>query len=101
MAKYFKYLGFLLAGAFITTVYFTDHKAEYINMFAVRLYMKTDIGRESMRMQLLSDCHQAGFALELDQHVKFDAIKFKYETCKREAEESLKWLEQGQFPAQL
>lgn len=101
MGKFVRYTLALLLGVILTTVYFTPHKAEYLNMFAVRLYMKTEIGRESMRMQLLSDCYFAAQHLEIVKHVKIDMIEMKYETCKGQAEDSLKWLEQGLFPAQL
>jgi len=101
MGKVVKYSLAVLLGVILTTVYFTPHKAETLNMFAFRLYMKTEIGQESMRMQLLSDCYFAAQALQLGKGIKIDMIEMKYETCKKLTDESLEWLKKGMFPAQL
>lgn len=95
MGKVVKYTLAVLLGVILTTVYFTPHKAEYLNMLAIRLYMKTDIGRESLRNQLHAECYFGVQRVVLGKDLNVDMLEVEHKICWEQADHTLEFLDQG------
>lgn len=95
--NYVKYLTFLLVGIFLTIIYFIPNKAEILNSYAVTIYMKTNIGRESLRNQLHAECYFTGEYLQLNKGFTVDMFDLEHKYCWTAADRSLEYIQQGQF----
>lgn len=88
-----KYL--LLVALLLGTIYTIPDKL--VNRIVVKIYLSTDIGRETIRNQSHADCYFTGQYLQLNKGITVDMFDLEHDHCWEAADRTLKQMQNGQF----